>query len=63
MCRRVTDASSLIVVRNRDVCLQVTTEDVCVLVPLVTEFKVAKVQEAAVLVYDYYEPREQNVMT
>uniref|UniRef100_A0A3Q1H1P5 Uncharacterized protein n=1 Tax=Anabas testudineus TaxID=64144 RepID=A0A3Q1H1P5_ANATE len=30
----------------------------CLLIPLVLEYKVAKVQEAAVVIYDYYEPSE-----
>uniref|UniRef100_A0A3B3TY14 CD109 molecule n=1 Tax=Poecilia latipinna TaxID=48699 RepID=A0A3B3TY14_9TELE len=30
----------------------------CLLVPLLVEFKVARVQEASVSVYDYYEPRK-----
>ncbi|XP_070782389.1 CD109 antigen [Enoplosus armatus] len=41
----------------------VTTEEMCLLIPLVTEFKVAKVQEAAVVIYDYYEPRRRTVRT
>ncbi|XP_072218989.1 CD109 antigen [Leuresthes tenuis] len=36
-----------------------TTREICLLIPLVIEFKVAKVQEATVLVYDYYEPRRR----
>lgn len=36
-------------------CFQVTTSEVCVSVPLVVETKVARVQEASVVVYDYYE--------
>ncbi|KAM9798280.1 CD109 antigen [Neosynchiropus ocellatus] len=39
----------------------VTRVETCVLVPLVVEFKVAKVQEAAVEVYDYYEPRRRAI--
>ncbi|KAM8846122.1 CD109 antigen [Synchiropus picturatus] len=39
----------------------VTQVETCVLLPLLLEFKVAKVQEAAVLVYDYYEPRRRAV--
>ncbi|XP_041831691.1 CD109 antigen [Melanotaenia boesemani] len=38
----------------------VTTQEVCLLVPLIIQFKVAKVQEAAVLIYDYYEPRRRT---
>lgn len=30
----------------------------CLLIPLMVEYKVAKVQEVAVILYDYYEPRE-----
>uniref|UniRef100_A0A7N6ADL5 CD109 molecule n=1 Tax=Anabas testudineus TaxID=64144 RepID=A0A7N6ADL5_ANATE len=36
----------------------VTTSEMCLLIPLVLEYKVAKVQEAAVVIYDYYEPSE-----
>lgn len=36
-------------------CLQVTTSEVCLSIPLMVQNKVAKVQEASVLVYDYYE--------
>nr|XP_046229740.1 CD109 antigen [Scatophagus argus] len=39
----------------------VTTEEMCLLIPLVMEFMVAKVQEASVLIYDYYEPRRRTV--
>lgn len=38
--------------------LQVSTQESCLLVPLLVEFKVARVQEASVSVYDYYEPRK-----
>ncbi|XP_038583673.1 CD109 antigen [Micropterus salmoides] len=41
----------------------VTTEEMCLLIPLFMEYKVAKVQEAAVLIYDYYEPRRRTVRT
>ncbi|XP_040920879.1 CD109 antigen [Toxotes jaculatrix] len=41
----------------------VTTDELCLLIPLVMEYKVAKVQEAAVLIYDYYEPRRRTVRT
>ncbi|XP_029965690.1 CD109 antigen [Salarias fasciatus] len=35
-------------------------EEVCVTIPQVMEFKVAKVQDANVVVYDYYEPRRRT---
>ncbi|KAM9551472.1 CD109 antigen isoform 1-T1 [Salvelinus alpinus] len=41
----------------------VTTEEMCVKVPLVMDFKVANVQDATVLIYDYYEPRRKTVRT
>ncbi|TDH00772.1 hypothetical protein EPR50_G00191930 [Perca flavescens] len=41
----------------------VTTEEMCVRIPLVVEFKVAKVQWASVVIYDYYEPRRRTVRT
>ncbi|XP_026197655.1 CD109 antigen [Anabas testudineus] len=41
----------------------VTTSEMCLLIPLVLEYKVAKVQEAAVVIYDYYEPRRRTVRT
>ncbi|KAM7368320.1 hypothetical protein PAMP_014548 [Pampus punctatissimus] len=41
----------------------VTTEEMCLLVSLVMEYKVAKVQEATVLIYDYYEPRRRTTRT
>ncbi|XP_039638752.1 CD109 antigen [Perca fluviatilis] len=41
----------------------VTTEEMCVRIPLVVEFKVAKVQGASVVIYDYYEPRRRTVRT
>uniref|UniRef100_A0A3Q2E7E9 CD109 molecule n=1 Tax=Cyprinodon variegatus TaxID=28743 RepID=A0A3Q2E7E9_CYPVA len=39
----------------------VTTHETCVSIPLILEFMVAKVQEATVTIYDYYEPREPNL--
>ncbi|KAI3364614.1 hypothetical protein L3Q82_011402, partial [Scortum barcoo] len=39
----------------------VTTEEMCLMVPLSMEYKVAKVQEAVVVLYDYYEPRRRTV--
>ncbi|XP_056150214.1 CD109 antigen [Lampris incognitus] len=41
----------------------VTTSEMCVRVPLTLEYKVAKVQHAAVVIYDYYEPRRRTVRT
>ncbi|RVE56091.1 hypothetical protein OJAV_G00232690 [Oryzias javanicus] len=38
----------------------VTTEEMCLFIPLAAEYKVAKVQEAAVILYDYYEPRRRT---
>ncbi|XP_011490209.1 CD109 antigen [Oryzias latipes] len=38
----------------------VTTEEMCLLIPLMVEYKVAKVQEVAVILYDYYEPRRRT---
>uniref|UniRef100_A0A3Q2QMA5 CD109 molecule n=1 Tax=Fundulus heteroclitus TaxID=8078 RepID=A0A3Q2QMA5_FUNHE len=35
--------------------------ETCLYVPLLVEFKVGKVQEATVAVYDYYEPRRRTV--
>lgn len=40
--------------------LQVTREEMCLMVPLILEVKVARVQEASVTLYDYYEPRERD---
>lgn len=40
--------------------LQVTQEEMCLVVPLILEVKVGRVQEASVTLYDYYEPRERN---
>lgn len=42
------------------VLLQVTREEMCLVVPLVLEVKVGRVQEASVTLYDYYEPRESD---
>lgn len=39
----------------RDACFQVTTEEMCLTLPLIVENKVARVQEASVIIYDYYE--------
>ncbi|XP_077367592.1 CD109 antigen isoform X2 [Festucalex cinctus] len=41
----------------------ITTQVECVHIPLLVEFHVAKVQEAVVLVYDYYQPRRRTVQT
>ena len=41
--------------------LQVTTEEMCVEIPLVVEHKVVKVQDATVVIYDYYEPSKRPV--
>ncbi|XP_060947396.1 CD109 antigen [Limanda limanda] len=41
----------------------VTTDEMCVQIPMDVEFKVAKVQEATVSIYDYYEPRRRTVRT
>lgn len=43
-------------------CFQVTTEDMCLLIPLVLDYKVAKVQEASVSIYDYYEPSKWTLL-
>lgn len=43
-------------------CFQVTTEEMCLVIPLVLDYKVAKVQEASVSVYDYYEPSKSNLL-
>lgn len=37
---------------------QVTTSERCVDIPTILDFKVANVQDAVVLIYDYYEPRK-----
>ncbi|KAM4529281.1 LOW QUALITY PROTEIN: CD109 antigen [Fundulus diaphanus] len=39
----------------------VSTQETCLYVPLLVEFKVGKVQEATVAIYDYYEPRRRTV--
>lgn len=36
-------------------CFQVTTDQTCLFIPLKVENKVARIQEASVLIYDYYE--------
>ncbi|KAG7220575.1 hypothetical protein INR49_018012 [Caranx melampygus] len=41
----------------------VLMEEMCLTVPLLLEHKVAKVQDASVLLYDYYEPRRRAVRT
>lgn len=41
-------------------CVQVTTHEVCLSIPLVVQNKVAKVQEASVVVYDYYESSKKT---
>ncbi|XP_035764844.1 CD109 antigen [Neolamprologus brichardi] len=41
----------------------VTTLEMCVQIPLIIEYKVAKVQEATVVIYDYYEPRRRMAST
>ncbi|XP_026856595.2 CD109 antigen [Electrophorus electricus] len=41
----------------------VKTTDASVLIPTTLEFKVTGVQEAAVVIYDYYEPRRKTVRT
>ncbi|XP_028809377.1 CD109 antigen isoform X2 [Denticeps clupeoides] len=41
----------------------VSTEQVCLNIPIVMDYKVAKVQDAAVVLYDYYEPRRRTVGT
>ncbi|XP_008290111.1 CD109 antigen [Stegastes partitus] len=41
----------------------VTTVEMCLTIPLVREYRVAKVQGAAVLLYDYYEPSRRTVTT
>ncbi|XP_067429401.1 CD109 antigen [Thunnus thynnus] len=41
----------------------VTTEEMCIQISLVMEYRVAKVQEATVLIYDYYEPRRRTART
>nr|XP_057942118.1 CD109 antigen isoform X2 [Doryrhamphus excisus] len=39
----------------------VTTEKMCVMIPFLVDVKVARVRQASVLVYDYYEPRRKSV--
>uniref|UniRef100_A0A3P9JXP8 CD109 molecule n=1 Tax=Oryzias latipes TaxID=8090 RepID=A0A3P9JXP8_ORYLA len=39
-----------------------SVKEMCLLIPLMVEYKVAKVQEVAVILYDYYEPRETERM-
>nr|XP_020475100.1 CD109 antigen-like [Monopterus albus] len=39
----------------------VTTEEMCLQVPLVMYCKVAQGQKASVVIYDYYEPRRKTV--
>ncbi|XP_029985381.1 CD109 antigen-like isoform X2 [Sphaeramia orbicularis] len=39
----------------------VTTDHMCIMMHTVLEFKVGKVQEAAVIIYDYYEPTRRAV--
>ncbi|XP_062324493.1 CD109 antigen isoform X2 [Osmerus eperlanus] len=41
----------------------VTMEEMCVEIPLVVEHKVVRVQDATVVIYDYYEPRRMTVTT
>ncbi|KAL0967289.1 hypothetical protein UPYG_G00250340 [Umbra pygmaea] len=41
----------------------VTTEEICVEATLFMAFKVVKVQDATVVIYDYYEPRRRTVRT
>ncbi|KAF3850305.1 hypothetical protein F7725_020024 [Dissostichus mawsoni] len=40
-----------------------TAEEECFTIPLVLEYKVGKVQEASVVIYSYYEPRQRTVRT
>lgn len=42
------------------VLVQVTLQESCLVVPMVLEVKVARVQEASVTLYDYYEPRKKG---
>uniref|UniRef100_H2MS57 CD109 molecule n=1 Tax=Oryzias latipes TaxID=8090 RepID=H2MS57_ORYLA len=37
-----------------------SVKEMCLLIPLMVEYKVAKVQEVAVILYDYYEPRRRT---
>ncbi|KAM6954373.1 CD109 antigen [Aplochiton taeniatus] len=41
----------------------VGTEEQCFKIPLVMEYKVAQVQDATVVIYDYYEPRRRTKRT
>uniref|UniRef100_A0A673AWP2 CD109 molecule n=1 Tax=Sphaeramia orbicularis TaxID=375764 RepID=A0A673AWP2_9TELE len=41
----------------------VTTDHMCIMMHTVLEFKVGKVQEAAVIIYDYYEPSKSRTRT
>lgn len=41
-------------------CLQVTKSEVCIKLPLLRDYKVARVQDAVVQVYDYYEPSKYS---
>ncbi|KAK5879644.1 hypothetical protein CesoFtcFv8_022741 [Champsocephalus esox] len=40
-----------------------TAEEKCFTIPLVLEYKVGKVQEASVVIYSYYEPRQRTMRT
>uniref|UniRef100_A0A4W6FTI1 CD109 molecule n=1 Tax=Lates calcarifer TaxID=8187 RepID=A0A4W6FTI1_LATCA len=40
-----------------------SVRELCLTIPLVMEYKVTKVQEATVSIYDYYEPRRRTVRT
>ncbi|XP_034059076.1 CD109 antigen-like isoform X2 [Gymnodraco acuticeps] len=40
-----------------------TAEEKCFTIPLVLEYKVGKVQEASMVIYSYYEPRQKTVRT
>lgn len=44
-----------------DAYFQVTTEEMCLTVPLIVENKVAKVQEASLIIYDYYESCKETL--
>lgn len=41
-------------------CLQLTKSEVCIKLPIVRNYKVARTQDAVVQVYDYYEPGENS---
>lgn len=45
----------------RDACFQVTTDEMCLTLPLIVENKVAKVQEASLIIYDYYETCKETL--